>query len=57
MSLHNNTYQVDPLLVGRRVELIFDPSTSLPKERCWWRTSMSVIIGLAVRWYLRFALS
>ena len=25
VSLHNNTYQVDPLLVGRRVELVFDP--------------------------------
>jgi putative transposase len=25
VSLHANTYQVDPLLVGRRVELVFDP--------------------------------
>ena len=25
VSLHGNTYQVDPLLVGRRVELVFDP--------------------------------
>ena len=25
MSLHGNTYQVDALLVGRRVELVFDP--------------------------------
>ena len=25
MSLHGNTYQVDPLLAGRRVELVFDP--------------------------------
>lgn len=25
VSLHNNRYQVDPLLVGRRVELVFDP--------------------------------
>jgi putative transposase len=25
VSLHNNTYQVDPLLVGRKVELVFDP--------------------------------
>jgi putative transposase len=25
VSLHANTYQVDPLLVGRKVELIFDP--------------------------------
>ena len=25
MSLQGNTYQVDPLLVGRRVELVFDP--------------------------------
>ena len=25
MSLHGNTYQVDPALVGRRVELVFDP--------------------------------
>jgi putative transposase len=23
--LHGNRYQVDPLLVGRRVELVFDP--------------------------------
>jgi putative transposase len=25
VSLHANTYQVDPLLVGRKVELVFDP--------------------------------
>jgi len=25
VSLHSNTYEVDPALVGRRVELIFDP--------------------------------
>ncbi len=25
VSLHNNTYQVDPLLCGRKVELVFDP--------------------------------
>ena len=25
MSLQGNTYQVDPALVGRRVELVFDP--------------------------------
>jgi putative transposase len=25
VSLHGNRYQVDPLLVGRRVELVFDP--------------------------------
>ena len=25
VSLHGNTYQVDPLLVGRQVELVFDP--------------------------------
>ena len=25
MSLHSNTYQVDPALAGRRVELVFDP--------------------------------
>lgn len=25
VSLHNNTYQVDPLLAGRKVELVFDP--------------------------------
>ena len=25
VSLHNNTYQVDPVLVGRKVELVFDP--------------------------------
>jgi putative transposase len=25
VSLHNNRYQVDPLLVGRKVELVFDP--------------------------------
>jgi putative transposase len=25
ISLHGNTYQVDPTLVGRRVELVFDP--------------------------------
>lgn len=25
VSLHSNTYQVDPALVGRRVELVFDP--------------------------------
>ncbi len=25
VSLHNNAYQVDPLLVGRKVELVFDP--------------------------------
>ena len=25
ISLHGNTYQVDPILVGRRVELVFDP--------------------------------
>jgi putative transposase len=25
VSLHSNTYQVDPTLVGRRVELVFDP--------------------------------
>ncbi|MBK6885371.1 MAG: DDE-type integrase/transposase/recombinase [Tetrasphaera sp.] len=25
VSLHGNTYEVDPVLVGRRVELVFDP--------------------------------
>lgn len=25
VSLHGNTYEVDPLLVGRKVELVFDP--------------------------------
>jgi putative transposase len=25
VSLHGNAYQVDPTLVGRRVELVFDP--------------------------------
>jgi putative transposase len=25
VSLHNNVYQVDPVLAGRRVELVFDP--------------------------------
>ena len=25
VSLHNNQYQVDELLIGRRVELVFDP--------------------------------
>ncbi len=25
VSLHSNTYEVDPALVGRRVELVFDP--------------------------------
>jgi len=25
VSLHNNVYQVDPVLVGRKVELVFDP--------------------------------
>jgi transposase InsO family protein len=25
VSLFNNTYQVDPVLIGRRVELVFDP--------------------------------
>ncbi|HEV8555462.1 MAG TPA: Mu transposase C-terminal domain-containing protein [Actinophytocola sp.] len=25
ISLHGNTYQVDPTLVGRRAELVFDP--------------------------------
>ena len=25
VSLHGNTYQVDPSLAGRRVELVFDP--------------------------------
>jgi putative transposase len=25
VSLHGNTYQVDPALVGRRIELVFDP--------------------------------
>jgi putative transposase len=25
VSLHGNVYQVDPMLVGRRVELVFDP--------------------------------
>ena len=25
VSLQGNTYQVDPVLVGRRVELVFDP--------------------------------
>ena len=25
VSLHNNVYQVDPILIGRKVELVFDP--------------------------------
>jgi putative transposase len=25
VSLHANTYQVDPTLVGRKIELVFDP--------------------------------
>ena len=25
VSLHGNSYEVDPALVGRKVELVFDP--------------------------------
>ena len=30
VSLHGNTYQVDPSLAGRKVELIFDPLCGIP---------------------------
>ena len=30
VSLHSNTYQVEPALVGRKVELVFSPSTWKP---------------------------
>ena len=32
VSLHGNRYQVDPCLVGRKVELVFDP-LSLPCDK------------------------
>lgn len=32
VSLHDNVYQVDPTLVGRRVELVFDPFDMLTIE-------------------------
>ena len=32
VSLHGNTYQVDPALVGRRVELVFDPFDLTPSR-------------------------
>ena len=35
MSLHGNTYQVDPSLAGRKIELIFDPFDLASIEVRW----------------------
>jgi putative transposase len=35
VSLHGNTYQVDPSLAGRKVELIFDPFDLTRVEVRW----------------------
>jgi putative transposase len=35
VSLHGNTYQVDPSLAGRRVELVFDPFDLTDIEVRW----------------------
>ena len=35
VSLHGNTYQVDPSLAGRRVELVFDPFDLTSIEVRW----------------------
>jgi putative transposase len=32
VSLHSNTYEVDPALVGRKVELVFDPLRGIPRK-------------------------
>jgi hypothetical protein len=32
VSLHANSYEVDPALVGRKVELVFDPLSGIPDK-------------------------
>jgi putative transposase len=44
VELEGNTYSVDPFLVGRKVELIFDPS-DLTKLEVWWASRR---VGTAV---------
>ena len=49
VELEGNTYSVDPFLVGRKVELIFDPH-DLTKLEVWWAgrkvgTAIPQIIG------------
>ena len=44
ISLHGNTYQVDPMLVGRRVELVFDPFDLTRIEVRWRGRPMGIAV-------------
>jgi len=44
VSLHGNTYQVDPALVGRRVELVFDPFDLTQIEVRWQGRPMGAAV-------------
>jgi putative transposase len=44
VSLHNNRYQVDELLIGRKVELVFDPFDLARIDVRWSGRSMGAAV-------------
>jgi putative transposase len=49
VSLHNNTYQVDELLVGRKVELVFDPFDLTDIEVRYGGRSFGAAVAFQIR--------
>ncbi len=48
VSLHGNTYEVDPALTGRKVELIFDPFDLTRIEVRYQHRPMGLAVGLVI---------
>jgi putative transposase len=45
VELHGNTYRVDPFLVGRKVELTFDPFDLTEITVCWQGKPVGTAVG------------
>ena len=48
MSLHSNQYEVDPALVGRKVELVFDPFDLTRIEVRYQHRPMGLAVPLVI---------
>jgi len=48
VSLHSNQYEVDPALIGRKVELVFDPFDLTRIEVRYQHRPMGVAVGLVI---------
>jgi len=48
VSLHANTYEVDPALVGRKVELVFDPFDLAAIEVRWNHRAMGTAVPVRI---------